>query len=155
MKRIAVTALLVLSGFVLSGFFMGGNALAQTTHEVRVNVPFDFAVGNKVLPAGNYSIDSEATAFSPNEVLIQNTDQHQISVLVRTSGNPAESQPLEVASRGSLVFDQYGGQHFLREIRGPVAAVNAEIPISTAEQNAQRNEGTALSSVNQSVVPLR
>ena len=148
MKKITFTSLVALAGLL-----MAGNALAQT-HEVRADVPFSFVVGNKTLPAGHYLIDSESSQVSADEVLIQNTDQPRVAVLARTSGEPF-TQPWGVATQGRLVFDQVGDQHFLREIRGPLAAVNAEIPISTAERNFRRNNLAALSDTNQTFIALR
>jgi len=148
MKKITFTSLVALAGLL-----MAGDALAQT-HQVRVDVPFSFVVGNKMLPAGNYRIDSVSGRVPTNQVLIQNTDQPRVAVLVQTSDEPF-TQSWGVATQSRLVFDQFGDEHFLREIRGPLAAVNAEIPISTAERKVRRNEVAALSGTNQTVVALR
>jgi hypothetical protein len=51
MKRITAIAL-----FILAGLVSAGNVLAQD-HGVRTTVPFDFTVGNKVLPSGTYTIE--------------------------------------------------------------------------------------------------
>jgi len=148
MKKITFTSLVTLAGLL-----MAGNALAQT-HEVRADVPFTFAVGNKTFPAGHYRIDSEPTNSSDDEVLIQNSDQPRFAVLARSSDEPF-TQSWGVATQGRLVFDRFGDQYFLRQIRGPVAAVNAEIPVSKAERNVRGNDMAALSGTNQIVVALR
>lgn len=132
MKKSNVTALLALASFITAG-----SALAETVHEVRADVPFNFVVGNKVLPSGHYRIDQEST----NEVLIRNSDQPQFAVLTQVYGEPQEWAFSEWATRATLTFDQYGNQHFLSEIRGPVAAVNAKIPTSKVEKDAQLREG--------------
>ncbi|MBV8114110.1 MAG: hypothetical protein JO300_05170, partial [Silvibacterium sp.] len=50
MKRITTTAL-----FILAALVTAGGAVAQD-RAVRATVPFDFTVGDKLLPAGNYEI---------------------------------------------------------------------------------------------------
>lgn len=149
MKKFTVTALLALAGFLAAG-----SALAQTAHEVRVNVSFAFVVGDKVLPAGNYRIDQEASQLSANEILIQDIDHPRFAVLVRGSDGPWEVLPTSVAARGRLVFDKYGDDRFLREVRGPVAAVNVDIPISRAEQHVQNRERKALASPSQTAISI-
>ena len=154
MKRIPVTALLSLAALLT-----GGSALAQMRHEVRAYVPYDFTVGTMILPAGHYSFDSVSSPAAANDLRIENTDVRGFNALVRaTDDGPWQVLPSAVVNRAHLVFDQYGGQYFLREVRGPVAAVNVDIPISAAEEHArrsQRNEAAGLSSPNQTTAALR
>lgn len=145
MKKFTVTALLTLSGLVSAG-----SAFGQIKHEVKAYIPFEFSVGNKVLPAGNYLFDSESTPIADNQVLIQNVDQPRYAVLVRGTDGPWQALPIYTADRGRLVFDVYEGEHFLREVRGPLNAVNAEIPLSSAEKGVQR--GIAASHVTQTSI---
>ncbi len=149
MKKITVTALLTLAGFLTAG-----SALAQTGHETRVNVPFAFVVGNKVLPAGNYHIESVTSPTSANEVLIQDVDHPRFAVIVRGTDGSWQVLPASIASHGRLVFDQYGDDRFLREIRGPLGAVNVDIPISPAEKHVQNRETISLASPSQTTIAL-
>ena len=148
MKKFTVVAL-----FALAGLLTAGSSYAQTKNEIRVNVPFAFVVGNKVLPAGNYRIDSESSPLSANEILIQDVDQPRYAVLVNANDGPSDARPLSVAD-GRLVFNQYGDDRFLREIRGPVAAVNVEIPESRAEHHVQKREMQAPPAVTQTSLNL-
>lgn len=149
MKKFTVTALLTLAGLVSTG-----SAFAQTSHEVTAYVPFEFSVGDKVLPAGNYRFDEVSSPVSANEVVIQNIDQPRYTVLARGSDGPWQALPIYVTIRGGLVFDQYNGEHFLREVRGPLNAINVELPKSKAEKGAERNQVASLSSVGQITVAL-
>jgi hypothetical protein len=137
LKKITVAAL-----FALGSFLTAASALAQSRNEIRVNVPFAFVVGGKVLPAGNYRIDSETSQVSANEVLIQNVDQPRYSVLVRGTDGSWEVLPTSAVSHGHLVFNQYGDDRFLRQVRAPWAAVNVDVPKSRAEQHVQKREQT-------------
>ena len=122
MKRIYVIALLALAGIIGTG-----KALAQD--EVRVTVPFDFAVGNKVLPAGMYSI----TPVSATAIEIQNRATWN-GVLTLTNQTSKES------AKNVLVFDKYNGHYFLREILCESARMNLSLPASKSEQRARELE---------------
>ncbi len=121
MKRFAAIAL-----FVLAGACTAGSLQAQS-HEVRANVPFDFAVGSKTLPAGHYTFFTE-----PNDTVVIRSTEYQATILSRTE---------EASSRGSyasrLVFDRYGDHYFLREIRCPSIALNVELPPSKLEKQVR------------------
>ncbi len=119
MKRIAVIALIILAGFCTAG------SLQAQSHEVRANVPFDFNVGSKHLPAGNYTF---VTEYLDNLVEIQNRDQ-KIAVLSMT-----EDASTPAGNVSQLVFHRYGDQYFLREIQCPSVALNVEIPRSKQEK---------------------
>ena len=122
MKRIGAIALVL-----LASAFTAGTLQAQS-HEVRANVPFDFAVGSKQLPAGHYTFIAE-----PNDmVVIDNTD-YKITILSRTeeTGNAATYV-------SHLVFNKYGDHYFLREIRCPSIATNVEIPASKLEKQVRQ-----------------
>jgi hypothetical protein len=122
MKRIAVFALLALAGVVGMG-----KALAQ--NEVRVKVPFDFAVGNKTLPAGTYSI----TPVSEWAIEIQNRDTNNALLTVVA---PDSNQ----RAKNVLVFTKYSGHYFLREILCDSASMNVDLPTTKIEQRAHQEE---------------
>jgi hypothetical protein len=66
MKWITAVALLTIASIVSAG-----RALAQD-RAVQATVPFDFTVGDKLLPSGTYTI----TSVSSGVILIQNYDKH-------------------------------------------------------------------------------
>lgn len=124
MKRITAVAF-----FTLASILSAGSALAQN-HEVRADVPFNFTVGNKVLPAGTYSI----SPAMDGAIEIQNRETH-LAVLTQTAMDSNHSQ-----SGGELVFQRYGGQYFLREILCEFASMNVNIPFTTKERSARAEE---------------
>ena len=120
MKRFAAIALVVLAGACTAG------TLQAQSHEVRANVPFDFAVGSKTLPAGHYTFFTE-----PNDtVVIRNVD-YQVTILSRTEEDSS------VGHGSRLVFDRYGDHYFLREISCPSIELNVEIPPSKLEKQVR------------------
>ena len=75
-----------------------------------INVPFNFTVGHKTLPAGEYSVEpnrKESNSFW----LIQNMKGHD-SVLFSTSS----AWTSETQENTRLVFNNYEGQYFLSQI---------------------------------------
>jgi hypothetical protein len=82
---------------------------AQGPDALVVNVPFDFAVGNTTLPAGTYTID-RVQSNNSNNLELRSADGHSSAftsgiVSLQFNGNP------------KLVFNRYGDQYFLHEIR--------------------------------------
>jgi hypothetical protein len=140
MKRTIATAFLA-----VATMFTFGNALAQNS-AVQVTVPFNFAVGNTVLPSGTYIVNSE----SPQQVLIRNKDHWKLASMVLTNqGDP------QYAGEGKLVFNRYGNEYFLSEIRCPSAAIIADLPTSKREERARTREEASLEQPEQVLLALK
>ena len=137
MKRIASIALFALVSFVTVGF-----ASAQE-RAVKADVPFDFTVGNKLVPAGTYTI----SAVSDNVIEIQNRDAH-VAMLSRTSPDDKQSRT------GKLVFTRYGDQYFLSEILCASADMNMAVPTSKAETRAH-DQQASLQNASQVFIALK
>jgi hypothetical protein len=121
MKRITAIALLAIANFA-----MAVTSLAQS-NEVKAKVPFAFAVGSTVFPAGIYTITSQ----SSHAILIKNLDQTVAALsLVNQDSNKSPNG-------GKLVFHRYAGQYFLSEILCDRADMNLELPTSKREKTAQ------------------
>lgn len=100
--------LLLVAGLVAGSL---GMAQAQDSDYLKVNVPFDFVAGNKVLPAGAYELRRV------NE---------QDPALLRVSNAKGESALIYVAHSSSLatpntkfVFSDYGEKFVLTSLRTP------------------------------------
>jgi hypothetical protein len=82
---------------------------ARADERINATVPFDFIVGDSRLPAGDYVITEISM---PGIVSIVSADaQHSAFVLTIPSSDDAAPQP-------ELVFERFGGQHFLARITG-------------------------------------
>ena len=86
MKRQALSVISLLSLLLVAGL-----AIAQTSH-VRANVPFNFTVGSKTLPAGTYDI----RASSDPKVL-----------LVQAQGGGSSMPPSMTAGSSSVALAQF------------------------------------------------
>ena len=137
MKRTTAIALLAIANFAISG-----TSFAQS-NGVRATVPFDFTVGDKVLPSGTYTIKPEST--NPNVIVIRSHDKPIAALsLVQQDSNKSPNG-------GKLLFHKYGGQYFLSEILCDRADMNVELPTSKREKTAQLQQAT-LQSGSQTVV---
>src|SRR5271156_5209396 len=100
MKRIKAIALLAIANLA-----MAGTSFAQSKG-VQANVPFAFTVGNQVLPAGTYRIESESNVL----IEIKNHDKPiSMFTLVDQDGTTSPNG-------GKLIFHKYGDQYFLSRI---------------------------------------
>lgn len=125
MKRTIAIAL-----FILSTLGAGVDALAQE-HGLKANIPFVFAVGDQVLPAGTYTITSPSHGI----VFIRSTDL-QFKAMTTAAHENRES-----GGRSKLVFNKYGDQYFLHQILCPTSvAMNVDIPTSNREKRVRSDE---------------
>jgi hypothetical protein len=124
MKRITAIALLATANFALAG-----TSFAQSTG-VRANVPFDFTVGSKLLPAGTYTIKEQ----SDHVIVIRNYDKPIAAIsLVNGASNRSPDG-------GKLKFHRYGSQYFLSEILCEQANMNLQVPTSDTERRTALQE---------------
>jgi len=128
MKRI--TSITSIALFALVSFVTVGSISAQD-RAVKATVPFDFTVGNTLLPAGSYTIAAEDTGV----IKIRNTDG-RIVLLSTTTPDGKEAKTDE------LVFNKYGDQYFLREILCASADMNMAVPASKQEKRAREQEAS-------------
>ena len=94
---------------------------------VRFDVPFEFSVGNAVMPAGQYDV---TVAAGTMRTVITCVDCKAGALLLPVPGNE-DSEP---ATTGKLVFNRYGGSYFLSAIWAPGASVGAALPMSKSEK---------------------
>jgi hypothetical protein len=135
MKRIIAIAL-----FAASSLAAAGNLSAQD-HMVKANIPFDFTVSGKVLPAGTYTISS----LSPNAIQVRNANGHVAELSIVRDDDKRSTTPV-------LVFQRYGNQYFLHEILA-ANAMNVTVPRSKREQ--RRQQEAKLQESNQTLIALK
>ena len=121
MKRIITAAILVL------GISLGiSNRASAQDGGIRVTVPFDFAVGNRILPQGSYHISSDGgfLAFKNSE--------RKTSLFTQGIRNEGAKD-----DKSMLVFDNVNRQYFLRNIYSVYARTSVAFPKSKLEQKSQ------------------
>jgi len=98
---------------MLSRMLAVGTAFAQAQDKVTGTIPFQFNVGSKTLPAGEYVI----RRFDAATVLILNRDSNEAAVAIWSN---TESHARAGASL--LVFNRYGHHYFLAQVWTPESA---------------------------------
>ena len=88
------------------------NAQRLSDNSIAINIPFDFAVGQTKLPAGNYTLSRIALPSSYDRIVIQTADGRGDTRTVMTGPNRTS----EVQKQSSLVFNRYGDQYFLSQV---------------------------------------
>jgi hypothetical protein len=105
-------------------------AQAQAVNAVVITVPFDFVAGEKLMPAGRYTV-RRITSDAESALIIRSVDGRASAVFLTNTGH--------AGPRGSaLVFRLRGDRHFLAEVAMPGAASVRELPKSSAERRLQR-----------------
>ena len=130
MKKQLTRAFAVFGLVLMSAAFTG--ASAQTTRTIFVHVPFEFVVGEKRLPAGDYTVrrvllDSEKT------LLIRSADG-RATATVHTS----DAGKRAAAAQAKLIFAQYGEQYFLAQVWTPGADTARALTTSRVQRSLER-----------------
>lgn len=118
-----------------------GSASGQSLAlKMRANIPFDFIVANKKLPAGEYSIGRVGQDDGDSVLLIRSEDGRAHAI---RSTIPVETN--HVNDKGMLVFHRYGDQYFLFQVWPASATTGRVLSKSRGEREIERNLATNLS----------
>ena len=130
MKRQAISLISLLSLLLVAG-----SAIAQSG-PVRSNVPFDFTVEGKTIPAGTYTIGH--VGRGPELLLLESQDGKMHMIV---GSNSAEN--LNGADKTKLVFNRYKDQYFLSEIWVQGANSGRHIPQTKREKELAKELASA------------
>jgi hypothetical protein len=119
--------------FVLAAILMVPAAKAQQ-NGVKADVPFDFVVGDRAYPAGEYILRA---ALDGNGILrLENVNN--VSAVFVASNPCAEGVP---SRQTKLVFHRVGGRYFLYQMWTAGKLTGREFPVGRVEiQLAQNHE---------------
>jgi hypothetical protein len=127
------------------GMALGGVALALMSvtafgqlpgAPIRANIPFDFNVRGRTLPAGEYEISRISDEPGAMEIAnIYHRSEHAVM----------ESEPVQgrIPKRGEVVFHRYGDNYFLYEVWTPGMETGREIEPSKRERALERDLAVA------------
>jgi hypothetical protein len=119
-------------GFLGVMTLVAASAQGQSlSNRFRANIPFDFAVADKPLPAGEYSI---ARAQQDDTVLL-------ISKVDGRSNSMRLTSPVQTVSpkdKTTLVFHRYGDQYFFFQVWPAGATTGREMSRSRSEREIER-----------------
>ena len=121
--------------FALAPLVFGSAAQAQEIN-VRARVPFNFVLGDKVYPAGEYTIQ---TAMAKTSFLSINNQGGTTQSLTRSIPCISSQQDIP-ANRAKLVFHRIGNTYFLFRVWVGGSSVGREFPRSQHETHMAKNE---------------
>jgi len=102
------------------------------SHFMKINIPFDFAIRDETLPAGEYVV-TRASSVKPEVLLIRSvkggTDVYVLTSNVRAKTGQSESR---------LVFRRYGDQYFLAQVWVAEDNLGRELPTSHRQRIMER-----------------
>ena len=107
MKKQALKNLTILNLLLL---LTAVSVAAQSERTTIKNIPFDFIVGGKTLPAGDYTVEPNRRD-SDKVWLVQSRDGGASALFTTIPVRAYDTQ-----EKTSLVFNKYGDQYFLSQI---------------------------------------
>jgi hypothetical protein len=101
-------------------------AQIQGNTRLKAQVPFDFMIGSKTVPAG--PIILEAVAPGTHALAMRN-----VQARVNLFANPTRVETRKPAATSELVFHKYGHRYFLSEVKVEGSQTTYQLPESRAE----------------------
>ena len=115
------------------------SAQAQSVKTVVSNIPFEFAVGDQTLPAGEYRINRSLG----NVLTIQTSEP---AAVVSRLTNEIHARKDKTAR---LVFHRYGGRYFLAEVWTGTGGLGRQLLKSRQERAIERETSNIASKLEQ------
>jgi hypothetical protein len=120
MRKQYLRILIALIGVAASGMAVKGQAVDRLV----VNIPYEFVVDGKILPAGTYRLD-RASGTNDRVLIFSNFEKSTSLIVTPSEVDSKESEQARVS------FERIGGQLFLSKIE--TADHVFTIPVSHAE----------------------
>ncbi|HEV7475346.1 MAG TPA: hypothetical protein VGN90_14930 [Pyrinomonadaceae bacterium] len=117
---------------------------AQSSNKVVADIPFEFSVGYKTMPAGKYLVQSLASPS--NGLLIQSADAKSSAVRLSDATIATKNN-----SQARLVFHRYGERYFLAQVWSGAEA--GRQLLKSHEERAIEQELTNLAANDESAPP--
>jgi hypothetical protein len=122
---LVLVAVLAFSTAVASGQSNNANKLSA-------NIPFEFNVGYKTMPAGEYTVQ---TVVSAGDALLIKSADANISALRLSEA----TSRIKDKRHARLVFNRYGDRYFLAEVWNGVDDIGRQL-LKSAEERAVERE---------------
>jgi hypothetical protein len=122
----------IISATLLAVATLMAHTGASAQSKLQATIPFDFTVGESLLPAGTYMI----TYVQPRVIEFSNREKHADIMTLITSADDVRQSP------NKLVFNRYGDQYFLSEIRGGYGESARKVGTSKLEKRVRLEEAS-------------
>ena len=142
MKRYLNTAIamIILVGAVTASAY----AQAAGTQPVVANIPFDFNVGSKTLPAGKYTITVVNPASDRKVLQIRSSDGRSTAITQTTGVIGTASE------KTKLVFHRYGDHYFFAQAK----MAGDTMVLAALKSKAERAQSQAIAKAGKSIVVI-
>jgi hypothetical protein len=135
MKKLYMRILIALIG--VAG--LGAAAQGQVVDQIVVDVPYEFVVAGKTLPAGSYKVNRVSSADV--RVLVLTNIENSASAIVL----PTQVESHDT-TKASISFEQVGEEHFISRIETAEHSFTISVSRSeTLEAAARSHSGTSAS----------
>jgi hypothetical protein len=127
---------LMRSTFLGLGLLLAVSAAQGQEPRVKANIPFDFVVGNRVMPAGEYLVSQ--TGFASPAIAILSEDRTATALVITSacsSSGPSKST--------KLVFHALAGRYFLSQVWAEGYTQGRQLPMSKSETQLAKNGSKA------------
>lgn len=99
---------------------------------LRASVPFDFVVGGRTMPAGDYVLGT------PGDLGLLRVQNAAAGITPALTATNAADGPLD-GDKSFLTFHRYGNDYFLAEIWNGSAATGRSLPMSRTERERAKS----------------
>jgi hypothetical protein len=106
---------------------------AQSERSKITNIPFSFIVGQKTLPAGEYTVEPNRRDFD-KVWLVQSRDGRTSALFTTMPVRARETQ-----EKTKFVFHKYGDQYFLSQVWTPGGNTGRELLMPRLEREVAKN----------------
>lgn len=135
MKKTFVKGFITAALLAMAITVAGVSAQAQTLqYRLTADIPFEFSVSDKKLPAGKYWVSRAYEASGDTVLQIRSIEGKsmatRLSIPVYT---------LHPKKRGELIFHKYGEQYFLSEVWPAAGGTGRAISKTNAERKLERD----------------
>lgn len=136
---------LTVSALVLAGLVVSASA-QSSVNSTKVKVGFDFMVGNKQLPAGEYRIKILNNDNSGKLLRVESLDGKVAAIITGIQGSNRFGLQAD-----QVKFNRYGDKYFLSGVRFGYEPNVHQIPRSRSERDAQRQSAKIASNQQKEV----
>jgi hypothetical protein len=102
-------------------------------YRITANIPFEFSIGDKKLPAGNYSIGRARQSSDDTVLSVDDSRGHWKAIEASMS-----VQTLNATNKAQLIFHRYGDEYFLSQVWAAGALTGRRFPKSQHERSLER-----------------
>ena len=132
MRRQCLRIVIALIG--VAGFGIG--VKAQVLDQIEVNIPYEFVVAGKTLPAGTYRV--KRVGVTDPRLLILNSLETRATVIIHSTW--VENNENNDADKNEVSFVQVGDEHFLSKIETPNHLFTISVSLSEILEAAAKSQ---------------